>query len=187
MAEAEAAAGDLRESLTRIGLQPSQQLALLPEDGAAAEAQLEQRRNGAGRPPGASNRATRALREYLLRNFTDPAVGLAVSGLRSTLPASIEAARFLASALGCKPLEALELMRKCSEAVMPYTHSKMPLAVDLRGRVAQLTIGLGAAAPGAERLGGDDVQAILAAFMAAGDDVPAEDLAELENAEEPST
>jgi len=178
----EAAVGDLRQSR-----EAAQQLALLPESGDEADAAIAEaaERRGAGRPAGAVNRATRQMRDYILRNFTDPAVGLASSGLCSTLASSVIKARSLASQLGCKPLEALDFMRRCSEGVMPYTHSKQPLAVQLNGRIAQLHIGLGAEA--GERLGGDGLAQLLDAFVRASDALPAEDLAELENDAETST
>lgn len=182
----DAAVGDLRESLERLGLRPDQQLALLPEDGDAADAEIEharERRFGAGRPPGAQNRKTRELRDYILRNFTDPASGLASSGLCSTLAASVLKARALASAIGCDVIEALEFMRRCSEGVMPYVHGKQPIDVKLRGAVAQLNIGLGA---GGERLSGDAVAMILDEFVRGA--LPAiEDLSDLEKDDGSST
>ena len=180
----EAAVGDLRESLDRLGLRDDQQLALLPESGDEADAAVEQagERRGRGRPPNAQNRATRQMRSYLLGNFTDPAVGLAASGLCSTLAASVEKARALAQALGVKKIEALDFMRRCSEATLPYVHSKQPLAVQLNGKVAVLRIGLDASS--GDRVGGEALAALL--DQMAGNEGAAplalEDLTEEENA-----
>lgn len=177
--------GDLRSGSAEQRRE-AQQLALMPEDAelveAATAAHIDARR-GPGRPSGSVNRATRQLREYILRNYTDPAVGLAVTGLRSSLDATIAAAIAIAQQLQCKPIEALEVMRKCSAELMPYAHSKQPLAVNLNGKVAALHIGLGAA-PG--RASGDSVMAMLDEF--ARESVPElEDLSDLEKDDVSST
>jgi len=171
------AVGDLRDVERQ---RAARQLALLPEDADAAEAEIERAR-GPGRPAGSVNRSTRQMRDFILKNFTDPAVGLAASGLRSTWPASIAAARAIAAELGCKTIEAIELMRKCSAELMPYVHSKQPLAVNLQGKIAQLHIGLGA---GGERMGGDQVRELLDEFVRGH--VAELDLSDLENVEETS-
>ena len=171
--------GDLRGVNGADRQREARQLALLPEDADVAEAEIERAR-GPGRPSGAVNRATRQMRDYILKNFSDPAVGLAVTGLRSSLQSSLEAAIALAGTLGCKPIEALDLMRKCSVDLMPYVHSKQPLAVQLTGKIAQLHIGLGQA-----RLAGDGLAELLDEF-GRGHVVELEDLTELENVEETS-
>jgi hypothetical protein len=173
--------GDLRGGNGADRQREARQLALLPEDADVAEAEIERAR-GPGRPSGAVNRATRQMRDYILKNFSDPAVGLAVTGLRSGLQASLEAAIAIAGTLGCKPIEALDLMRKCSVDLMPYVHSKQPLAVQLTGRIAQLHIGLGQAP---ERLAGDGLAELLDEF-ARGQVLELEDLSDLENVEETS-
>lgn len=167
--------GDLRSGNAER-VRAAQQLALMPEDAEAAETEPERAR-GPGRPAGAVNRATRQLREFILRNYTDPAVGLAASGLRSTWPATIATALAIAQQLRCKPIEALELMRKCSAELMPYLHSKQPLAVAISGKVAQLHIGLGVAP---ERLAGDGLAELLDEF-ARGHVAELEDLTILES------
>ena len=168
--------GDLRGSNGIERQREARQLALMPENADAAEDAIERAR-GPGRPAGAVNRATRQMREYILKNFTDPAVGLAVTGLRSSLQATLEAALAIAGTIGCKPIEALDLMRKCSADLMPYVHSKQPLAVHVQGRIAQLHIGLGQAP---ERLAGDGLAELLDQFRREA--VPElEDLTELEN------
>lgn len=177
----EAAVGDLRESLDRLGLKPDQQLALLPESGDEAEAAITANatRAASGRPPGASNRATRQLRNYILANFTDPAIGLAATGLASTAQASVLKALALARALRCKPIEAMDLMRRCSDGLMRYVHSPQPLAVQLSGKVAQLHIGLGAGAAGeGARLGGAGLAELLDAFGRPDDALALADLAD---------
>ncbi len=74
-------------------------------------------------------------------------------------------------------------MRKCSEALMPYTHSKQPIDVHLQGKVAALHIGLGG---DGERVSGDAVAALLDEF--ARGQVPIdEDLTDLENDDGSST
>jgi len=176
--------GDLRNG-GPAARQEAQQLALMPEDAelveAASAAQLDARR-GPGRPSGSVNRATRQMREFILKNYTDPAVGLALTGLRSNLQATIAAAIAIGQQLGCKPIEALEVMRKCSAELMPYVHSKQPLAVQLSGKVAQLHIGLGQAP---ERLAGDALAELLDQF-GRGEVLELEDLSDLENVDETS-
>ena len=175
--------GDLRGVNGIERQREAQQLALLPEDAelveAATAAHVDARR-GPGRPSGSVNRATRQMRDFILKNYTDPAVGLALTGLRSNLQATIAAALAIGQHLGCKPIEALEVMRKCSAELMPYVHSKQPLAVQLTGRIAQLHIGLGQAP---ERLAGDGLAELLDEF-ARGHVAELEDLSDLEKVEE---
>lgn len=147
------------------------QLALIPElVEAPADVPAADGKPRIGRPPGSANRATVELRRFILARFTDPAQGLAACGLRSSLVETIARARVLAQQLGCKPVEALEFMRRCSEALAPYLHSKAPQEIAVSGRVATLSIGLGAPGEAGALAGAAAIEAFLR-----GDEAPAND------------
>lgn len=100
------------------------QLSLLPTPGdvAAAEDQAEQAR-GPGRPAGSANRRTLQLARFIQAHCRDPVLFLA-----SVYSRPVEQ---LAGELGCTKRDALALMIQSAREVAPYTHSKMPVAVDL--------------------------------------------------------
>lgn len=108
---ADAAPGDQGELLDDL---PDQ----MPE---ATRNRLAAKR-GRGRPPGAANRRSERMRDYLLRQgFTHPMVGLAATA--SARPEE------LAAELGCDRLEAAELIRRCQADLLPYFESKAPVQV----------------------------------------------------------
>lgn len=94
----------------------------------------------AGRPPGSRNRRDEDIARLLLERFGDPLahqVAVATMGVDE-----------LAAALGCSRIEALAEKRLAAQVVMPYLHSRKPLAVDVTNHKAiSLTINTGAAAP----------------------------------------
>ena len=104
----------------------------LPAPTAHQSAQIHQRR-GAGRPPGARNKRTEAMADYILAQTTPPALTLA---RMASMPV-----HELATLLGCSLLDAWQEIRLCAQAVAPYLHQRMPLAVDLTNhKTVTLTI-----------------------------------------------
>lgn len=86
-----------------------------------------------GRPPGRRNVRTQRIAEFILSTVGDPAVELARMGMLGV--------DNLAAALGCSRAEAIVEKRLCLIAVLPYVHSRMPIAVDVRDhKVVSLTI-----------------------------------------------
>lgn len=77
-----------------------------------------------GRPAGAINKKTVALRQYLgAMGFKDPAVVLA-----QTYSRPVEE---LALWLGCEKADAFKMQISAAESLMPYLHGKMPLKVEI--------------------------------------------------------
>jgi hypothetical protein len=106
----------------------------------ADESRLPARR-GPGRPPGALNRATKELREFILTNFTDPVIGAArVMMMRP---------QDLATALGCTLLEAYDRIDRARQFVARYTHQEMPKAVEIGG-TGSVTLVIGAVDSGGQ-------------------------------------
>lgn len=98
---------------------------------------------GPGRPPGARNKRTVEMVNYLSSQYRSPLEVLAVI--------SNAGVGELAARLGCTKLEALQEMRIAASTLLPYWHQKMPLAVDLNQRVVHLNI-----FDDGERAGGDE-------------------------------
>jgi hypothetical protein len=74
---------------------------------------------GRGRPPGSPNKRTADLRRFVLARFKHPVVALMeIAGM---------GADELATYLGCKPVEALNLQLRALAEAAPYVDSKMPL------------------------------------------------------------
>jgi hypothetical protein len=82
---------------------------------AAVQAAIE-RRSGPGRPPGAVNKSTKAMREYLLGRGINPLVALMRYAL---MPPDL-----LAAELGCSKLEAFREWRSLQDAIAPYLFGK---------------------------------------------------------------
>lgn len=93
--------------------------------GEKVRAALERAGRGPGRPAGAQNRSTAALRSYLLARGADPLMHLAKWGMHT--PES------LAAELGCDQLEALRELRQIWAELAPYMHSRM-LPTDAQGK-----------------------------------------------------
>src|SRR5262245_2614094 len=85
-------------------------------------------RRGVGRPPGARNRSTEALRRYVLANFGNPLVNVA----RVACADPLELARYLR----CDPIDAMPLILKAAQILSEYVNSKMPATLRLDGKGA---------------------------------------------------
>lgn len=124
----EAVLGETGGSLPVRGAD-AEQLALLPE-GRVTRDQVELLPRGRGRPRGSVNRRTAAWRDYLARRYTHPLETLAA--IQST-PADV-----LAAQLGCKPVEALAIIKSAAAELAPYMEGKQPIAIDLNANINQL-------------------------------------------------
>lgn len=161
---AAAEAATRAEMLRQAGAQEQLGLPLAPvmaqEPMAEAEAPMER--------SGAWKRDTRAWKEFLLRRYRSPLVGLAEVAARPVAQ--------LATELGCTRLEAFRVQMDALKELAPYLHQKMPTAVAVEGvAVAPLMIGVSQqffAATGAPR---DDEKGPLKIVFAQGDseDAPA--------------
>ena len=88
---------------------------------------------GRGRPPGSRNRRTVEWARYLLGQYSSP-----LEVLAQIATARVDA---LVAQLGCSAIEALGEKRLAAIALLPFVHSRMPIAVDVTDRrVVQLTI-----------------------------------------------
>lgn len=108
-----------------------QQLALLPlreVDADPENAEPVSTPRGAGRPPGAKNKSTKAWTEYILGRYSSPLVALAETYSRTV--------EDLAAALGLKNpsfeqrLDLFKLQLQCAKELSPYVHQKQPLAIE---------------------------------------------------------
>ena len=75
-----------------------------------------------GRPAGAQNKTTQAWRDWLLKHYRSPLLGLA--DLASADPIA------LAELLACTRLEAVRLVKDAQAELAPYLHRKQPIAID---------------------------------------------------------
>ncbi len=96
-----------------------------------ARAGVSAERTGkAGRPKGAVNRSTEEMVKYLNTFGSGPLVGMAkVVNLTDDLGMP-DFAR-IAEATGLKKAAAAEFWLKCCNAIAPYMHQKMPIAVNI--------------------------------------------------------
>jgi hypothetical protein len=101
-------------------------------EGAGDAPPVEERR-GPGRPPGARNRRTLDMVAFLETRYASPMEVLAKLANTDTDE--------LARELGCKRLEALQERRHAAVALMPYWHQKMPMEVDVTGKVINIQFG----------------------------------------------
>lgn len=97
-------------------------------DGYAAAVTRWERGGRKGRKPGALNRRSADLAEYLLQFGPHPLVGMMVMQARP--------AKLLASELGCKAIEAAELQHKCRAELAPFFEGKKPVAIEFQGQAA---------------------------------------------------
>lgn len=124
-----------------------------PESGVSGGNPPPAERSGPGRRRGSRNRATEQLREFYLGRYPDPLEGAIAWSLPADLLEGVRRALALAKLLRCKPLEALEFLRKSGEGAMPYLHARaMQLKVD--SRHVEMRIGVGMPARGRETPGG---------------------------------
>lgn len=91
----------------------------------------------AGRPPGSPNRATLKLKQLLLaRGYRDPAEMLAATmsmDVRELAAALRPEGPAKTSVTFDQAHEALKLQVRAAEALLPYFHQKMPIAVEHSG------------------------------------------------------
>jgi hypothetical protein len=99
-------------------------LPLAPSEAVDDDGQVVRR--GPGRPPGARNRSTLAMLEYLQGQYRSPLVALAETYSRTVDD--------LVGELGCKKLEAINLQVEAMKASLPYWHAKQPVAVQIDGK-----------------------------------------------------
>lgn len=92
----------------------------------AVKAVRELRTSKIGRPPGARNKRTLEMAQYLLSRYRSP-----LEGLLALANARVDE---LAVSLGCTKFEAMQEKRLAWMAALPYCHSKMPIAVDVTNR-----------------------------------------------------
>lgn len=110
-----------------------------------------QRDKKLGRPKDARNKRTVEWANYLLSRYTSPLEVLAQMASTDV--------DLLARSLGCSKLEAYAEKRQSAMALLPYLHSKMPVAVDLTShKIVHLVIGDLGEAEAAEKA--DDVLTI---------------------------
>lgn len=103
-------------------------------------------RRGPGRPPGSPNRSTLALKRLLLaKGYRDPAEFLAaiISHDTRELAAALrpdQAGKAPGVATFDQAHEAMKLQVRAAEALLPYFHQKMPIAVEHSGGAARPVI-----------------------------------------------
>lgn len=90
-------------------------------------------RRGPGRPPGARNKRTQEMVDYLLSRYAHP-----LEGLLQIAGAPVDA---LARELGADRMDALKLQVSAMSAALPYVAQKQPQAINL-GANAGAKIGL---------------------------------------------
>jgi hypothetical protein len=100
--------------------------ALEPADPALLPASAA-RKPGPGRPPGARNKSTDEWVRYLLAQTEGR------SPLYQLLRRSVMSLDQLKAELSCSLYEAAVEQRRCAEAVAPYLHKRMPIAVEGAG------------------------------------------------------
>lgn len=106
-------------------LMPRQELLGLPEL-PPGDTRAERIARRAGRPPGARNKRVEDAAQAAIAHFGDPL-------LRQVAIATMDTEE-LALRLGCDPLEAVIEQRLAAATVLPFLHSKRPLAVDVSTR-----------------------------------------------------
>jgi hypothetical protein len=120
-------AAAVEEAGPLLPLRDEEQLDLLAPPGVRVTREIvEQLPRGRGRPRGASNKRTVAVRDYLLSRYRHP-----LETLAAFQAASVDK---LAAELGCKPVEAAQLIINAADKLAPYMEGKMPVAVDLNVR-----------------------------------------------------
>jgi hypothetical protein len=118
---------------------PRQELLGLP-DLPLSNGGVERIARRAGRPPGSRNRRMEDAAATAITHFGDPL-------LRQVAIATMDTEE-LALRLGCSALEAVVEQRLAAAAVLPFLHSRKPIAVDLRDhRVVHLRLNLDGQAP----------------------------------------
>ena len=153
-AETEAAMNDLAVMLTGDA-EPEQQSLMLDEideqqslfSGPVKHVAAiinESRQRGRGRPKGSENKANAEFRNVLMRmGFRHP--GLNLAALANANP------KELATELACDQIEALKLIMKANEQLLPYFESARPAKVEVEDRrLGVMVIGTMATSTGTE-------------------------------------
>ncbi len=92
-----------------------------------------------GRPAGSKNKRTEDIAKFILARHRDPLIGLAEI-VSTPIPA-------LATALGCKTIEAADFWRKCVADLSKYVHQEQPKAIQVT-RQHQILVAFGEVQPG---------------------------------------
>jgi ribosomal protein L11 len=100
----------------------AEQLDLLPA-GRVTRDEVEQLPRGRGRPLNSPNKRTVAWRDYLASRYTHPLETLAA--IQAT-PVDV-----LAAQLGCKPIEALAVIKSAAAELAPFMEGKMPVDINI--------------------------------------------------------
>lgn len=114
----------------QLPLYPADGLAELPAGANRTTALREPGRRG--RPPGATNKSTGAMREFILSRYRHPALVLAETYSRDTGD--------LAAELGCTRHEAFKLQKDAAAELLPYVQGKMPVEVQVTSNVPVLML-----------------------------------------------
>lgn len=94
-------------------------------------------RRGRGRPAGSRNKRTQEWADFLLAQYPSPLIVLAEIMSRPLDELKQE--------LGCDKAEALKIQVSAAERLLPYTHQKQPMAVNVDAKgVVQLILTPGA-------------------------------------------
>lgn len=124
-----------------LPLRDAEQLDLLQDKhGKVVSGRVGEAGRSRGRPPGAGNKRTADVRDYLLSRYAHP-----LEVLAQFISRPIDA---LAAELGCKPIEAAMLVKSSAAELAPYIESKLPMLIDARTRRDVVLIMPGVNAPG---------------------------------------
>lgn len=144
MADTDGLGGALEQAIAQAGIPApaEEQLDLIAQEPLLGEIKRGDKTLTRGRPPGARNKRTQELADYILSRHRHPMEALAEI-VDTPIPD-------LARALGCEKLEAAEYWRKCNELLSRYVLQAMPQAVKVEGATAGMltVINLNAARPG---------------------------------------
>lgn len=140
-----------------LPLRDAEQLVLMAEEAGADRVQAVHvglAHRGRGRPRGALNKRSGAIRDWLLSTYAHPLETLAQVQSRP-----VDA---LAAELGCTKLEAAALQVKAAVELAPYLEGKQPVTIDLNKRsdVIMVMSAPGAAQELAQRIGETDLDGI---------------------------
>ncbi|NIJ34327.1 hypothetical protein [Sphingomonas oligoaromativorans] len=114
----------VRDAGPLLPLRDAEQLELLRDDGGRLDVvQAKRAPRGVGRPAGARNQRTQEVRDYLLGRYAHP-----LEVLAQIISRPIDA---IVAETGCRPIEALALVKSAAAELAPYVEGKMPVAVDL--------------------------------------------------------
>lgn len=131
-----------------LGAQPAaeEQLDLLENERLDALLPLQQHAKSGplgGRPKGSMNKRTEAMRDYLLKKYGNPLEGLASLAFRPTGDLIREMNEIAAKSgikIGATVMDVLQFQRGCFDALAPYVAQKMPTAVEIDARTANMLV-----------------------------------------------